>query len=162
MGMYETLFDWINNRLIRTMARSNSLRSKVLANRVGLMKSRPGCQERFSDPCHVHIFAFLGHANLMHWSSDLQSRAINQMGVRLLFPSQEWSIPNFFRSLTRNITSQGKRNLASHSLLRWRMIILPILTTSLIHFSFKRLGGCIFSNLECKGQTPSTSRLLSK
>ena len=39
-------------------------------------------------------------------------------------------------SLTRNlITSHRMKILAFHSLLRWKMIILPILTTSLIHFS---------------------------
>ena len=31
-----------------------------------------------------------------------------------------------------------------HSLLRWKMIILPILTTLLIHFLFKRSGECSF------------------
>ena len=30
--------------------------------------------------------------------------------------------------------------VAFHSLLRWKMILLPILTISLIHFSFRRLG----------------------
>ena len=34
--------------------------------------------------------------------------------------------------------------LAFHTLLTWKMIILPILTTSLIHFFFKRLGECTF------------------
>ena len=38
-------------------------------------------------------------------------------------------------SLTRNMTSQSMENLAFHSLLTWKMIILPILATSLIHFS---------------------------
>ena len=45
---------------------------------------------------------------------------------------------NFPCSLTRNITSHSMENLAFRSLLWWRRIILPILTTSLIHFS---LGG---------------------
>ena len=36
----------------------------------------------------------------------------------------------FACSLIRNITSHGKKNLACHSLLRWKMIFLPILTTS--------------------------------
>ena len=37
-----------------------------------------------------------------------------------------------------------------HSLLRWKMIILPILTTSLIHFSLGRLGECSFWTWECE------------
>ena len=49
--------------------------------------------------------------------------------------SQEWSISNFPScSLTRNITPHSMRNLAFHSSLRWKMIILPILTISLINF----------------------------
>ena len=50
------------------------------------------------------------------------------------FHSHEWSISNFPCSLTSNITSHSMENLAFHSLLRWKMIVLPILTTSLIHF----------------------------
>ena len=50
---------------------------------------------------------------------------------------------NFPSSLTRNITSHSKENLAVHSWLRQKSIILltvQILATSLIHFLFKRLG----------------------
>ena len=43
---------------------------------------------------------------------------------------------NFPCSLTRNIAPYSNmKNLAFHSLLKWEIIILPILTTSLIHFS---------------------------
>ena len=52
---------------------------------------------------------------------------------RLCFHSQEWSMSNFPYSLTRNITSHSVKNVAFHSLLRWKMIILPIPTASLIH-----------------------------
>ena len=52
------------------------------------------------------------------------------------FHSQEWSILNFPCSLTRNITPHSMKNVPFHSLLiRWKMIVLPILTTSHIHFS---------------------------
>ena len=40
----------------------------------------------------------------------------------------------------QNITSHSMKNIAFHSVLRWKMIILPILTTSLIHFTFLNLG----------------------
>ena len=43
------------------------------------------------------------------------------------------------------------KNLAVHSLLSWQMIILPILTTSLICFSFEGLGECTFRTWEWKG-----------
>ena len=43
-------------------------------------------------------------------------------------------------SLTRNITWHSMNNLAFHSSFRWKMIILPILSTSRIHSLFGRLG----------------------
>ena len=60
------------------------------------------------------------------------------------FHSQEWSISNFPCSLKRNITWHSMKNLVFHRLLRWNMIILPIITTSVIHFLFKGLGECSF------------------
>ena len=44
--------------------------------------------------------------------------------------------------------SHALKNLGFHSLLRWKMIILPILTTSLIHFS--KDGRMYFLNLGVK------------
>ena len=41
-------------------------------------------------------------------------------------------------------TWHNMRNLAFHSLLRWKMIILPILTTSVLIFLLRRLGECTF------------------
>ena len=52
------------------------------------------------------------------------------------FHSQEWSISNFLCSLARNITLHSKENLAFHSLLRRKMMLLPILTTSHVPFLF--------------------------
>ena len=43
------------------------------------------------------------------------------------------------------------KNLAFHSLLRWKVIVLPMLTTSCIHFSLGRLGECTFWTWEWKG-----------
>ena len=57
---------------------------------------------------------------------------------------QEWSMSNFPCSLTRSITSHSMENLAFHSLRRWQMIILPILTTSLIHISLKGWENVLF------------------
>ena len=47
-------------------------------------------------------------------------------------------------SLTRNITSPSMENLAFRSLFRWKMIILPVLTTSLIHFCLKGWENALF------------------
>ena len=59
-----------------------------------------------------------------------------------------WSISNSPHSLTRNRTSHSMmKNLASHSLLRWQLIILPILTTSLRHFSLKAWENVLFEKL---------------
>ena len=68
---------------------------------------------------------------------------------------------NFLCSLTSNITSNSMRNLAFHSLLRWKMIMLPILITSPIHFSLGRLGECSFWTWEWKGQ-PNEYKLCQK
>ena len=46
-------------------------------------------------------------------------------------------------SLTRNITSHSMKNLAFHSLHRWKVVILPILPTSLIHLSLKGLENVV-------------------
>ena len=48
-------------------------------------------------------------------------------------------------------TSHSKENLAFHSLLRWKMIIIQILATPLMHFLFKRLGECTFWAQDWKG-----------
>ena len=45
------------------------------------------------------------------------------------------------------------KKLAFHNSLRWKMIILPILTTSPVHFCFQGLGECNFLNLGVKGLT---------
>ena len=66
-----------------------------------------------------------------------------------LIHSWEWSISNFPCKLTRNITSHSKENLAFHSLLRWKVILLPVLPTSLIHFLSNRLGECTFWMRPC-------------
>ena len=54
---------------------------------------------------------------------------------------------NLSCSLTRNITSLSMKNLAFHSLLRWKITILSILTTSLIHFSLEGWENC--APLQC-------------
>ena len=55
---------------------------------------------------------------------------------------------NFPCSLTINITLYSMKSLAFHSLYRWKMIILPILTTSLMHtYSLWKDGSMYFLNL---------------
>ena len=62
--------------------------------------------------------------------------------------SREWSISNFSCSSSRSIASHSGKDLAFHSLLRWKFIdILPILPTSVIHFFLKRLGECTFRSV---------------
>ena len=53
------------------------------------------------------------------------------------FHSQEWSISNFSCSLTRTITVTQYEGLGVSYLLRWNVIRLPVLTTSLIHSLWK-------------------------
>ena len=59
--------------------------------------------------------------------SDIKNKTLI-LYVRPAHPvvhSQEWLISNLPCRLTRNITSHSMKNLAFHSLLRWKMIILP-------------------------------------
>ena len=62
----------------------------------------------------------------------------------LTFNSREWSRSNFSCSLTSNITWQGMKNLAFHSLLRRKTIVL--LNSHSITYTFlcERLGECTF------------------
>ena len=55
-------------------------------------------------------------------------------------------------SLTRNITPHSMKNLTFHSLLRWKVVILQILATSLIQSLFERLGEYTFIAQEWKGE----------
>ena len=55
-------------------------------------------------------------------------------------------------SRTRNMTSHSMENLTFHSLLRWKVIILQILVTSLIQSLFERLGEYTFWAQEWKGK----------
>ena len=47
-------------------------------------------------------------------------------------------------SFTRNITSHSMKSLAFHSLTTWKIILLPIPTTALIHFSLKGWENVLF------------------
>ena len=60
------------------------------------------------------------------------------------FTPKSYQFSNFSGSLTRNITSHSMENLAFHSFLRLKMIILPILTISLIHLSLKGWENVLF------------------
>ena len=70
------------------------------------------------------------------------------------FHSQEWSISNFPRGLTKNTTSShSMENLTFHSfMLRGKMILLPNLTTSPMYtILFLKVWRIFFFNLEVKG-----------
>ena len=73
-----------------------------------------------------------------------------ELGATELYSDQ---CKNFPCSLTRNITSHSMKNLAFHSLLEWKMIILPILTTSPLPFSLYTIERMYFLNLGVEGLT---------
>ena len=61
---------------------------------------------------------------------------------------------NFSHSLTRNTTSHSLKNVAFHSLHRWKMIfVLPNSHCVTYKFLYKRLGECIFFNLGVNRKT---------
>ena len=62
-------------------------------------------------------------------------RRQNVVGNSFYTPSQEWSISNLPCSFVRNFTSHSMKNLAFHSLPRLKIIIIPILASSLTHIS---------------------------
>ena len=64
------------------------------------------------------------------------------------FDSQEWSISNFSCSLTGNyLTTHNMENLTFHHLLRWKLIILPTIPTSLIYIFRARNWEKTFSHI---------------
>ena len=106
-------------------------------------------------PPHPLLLPSLPSLHLLPSSSKISPRAflharhlfLSHVLMRLQpFHSQDWTISNVSDSLTRNITSHRMKNLVSHSLFRWKMIILLILTTRLTQFLFWNLGGCTFWN----------------
>ena len=74
---------------------------------------------------------------------DRESRSREEQVLTVALP-RVGSISNFSCSITRIITSHRMENLAFNSLLRWNMIMTPILTTYLIHFSFKGWENVLF------------------
>ena len=76
--------------------------------------------------------------NSVGCSTNLKVCLVSNYVFFILSPALQqwdsWSIWNFPCSLTRNVTSHSMKNLSFYSLPRWKVIILPILNTSLIHF----------------------------
>ena len=66
------------------------------------------------------------------------------------FHSQEWSKSIFSCCVNKSITKHSMKNLAFHTLFRWRMIVLPILYSlhHLVYISLKRLGRMYFLRRE--------------
>ena len=126
----------------------------IEAVNIGFFSSHPSppAVEEFHNTEHPHSCA--GAAR------NRSEEKINQSGISgQLLPSYCISLT---RSLLRvinvkiplhpqNMTSHSMENLAFHSLLRWKMIIIQILATPLMHFLFKRLGECTFWAQEWKG-----------
>ena len=54
------------------------------------------------------------------------------------------SLKHNVKKKSRNMFPRSMKNLALHILLRWKMIILRILATSLIHFSWKGCENVVF------------------
>ena len=76
-------------------------------------------------------------------------------------PKRQRSISNFTYSLARNTTQHSMKNLAFHSLLRWMMNILEILTNSLNAFLLKTLEVCTSLRVKTK-QTVNQSECFSQ
>ena len=122
-------------------------------------------QSNVPEKCNNHFILCVHHVQQLCWCVLLLSPQVAGplwmwfVAPSYPFHSWEWSMSNFPSSPTRNITSHSKENLAYYSLLRWKMIVIQILTTSLIHFLSNRLGECTFWAQEWQGYLvcPSTS-----
>ena len=90
-------------------------------------RDQPGCCLQYNQ-----MFSHIIQGRLEQITQDRKQIRPTINGSEL-----QWSISRFSCNLTRNATSHSMENLAFHSLLGWKMLILPILTTSLIHFSLK-------------------------
>ena len=98
------------------------------------------CQGSFSHKSRCMLVAFV-----TKWNQGTLNRGVEWWHHKNEpFDSWEWSMSHFSCSLSLNITSHSMENFAFHSLLRWEIIIRPILTTSLIHRLLKMLGECTF------------------
>ena len=82
---------------------------------------------KFSILCYISGEAA---GEIWHWSL-LGVKGSRSSWFPWHFHSQEWSIPNSC-NLTRNIKPHRMKNLR-----KWRMNLLPILTSSLTHFSLE-------------------------
>ena len=65
-----------------------------------------------------------------------------------------WSISNVPVASPERLHHTVMENVAFHRLLRWKMIILPTLTTSPIHFSLKGWENVCFERVGVKGLIP--------
>ena len=81
-------------------------------------------------------------AIITQWRGPFQVWSLGWAGPLEPFHSQGWPTSNFFSSLTKDITWHSMKKLAFH---RWKMIMLPIFTTSLhMHFSLKGWKNVLF------------------
>ena len=63
-----------------------------------------------------------------YWKFERSTLSLPRVTINSKFPLQP-------HQKSHSFTSHGMKNFAFHSFLRWKMITLPILTTSLMHFS---------------------------
>ena len=103
---------------------------------------------------HMRISAFV-HPNWTRFWNFTRKRYHEHPDLSGYITLSLLRVINFSCGFTRSITSHSMENLAFHRLLIWKMIILPILPTSLIHFLSNRLG-------ECKGRFKSISSIWSE
>ena len=82
--------------------------------------------------------------NQFAFNAEAKDKVYDKTTIKTLtLHSWEWSMSKFLCILTRNMTSHSKENLAFHSLLRWKMILIQILTTLCI-FSLEGWENVLF------------------
>ena len=86
---------------------------------------------------HLWPFAFPRSSSSNVTDRSVPSRPTPPLGRVNLFTPKSDLLQISPAASPEILHSHSMKNLPFHSLLRWKMIILPILTTSLIHFTLK-------------------------
>ena len=84
---------------------------------------------------------------------DYNKKCGHQRLINYPFAAREIGIDHSWDPHQKYCISHSNGELDFHCLLRWKMIIVPILTTSLIHFLFRSLGECTLNVVTLIGKS---------
>ena len=89
---------------------------------------------------NVRLLVLTWYMNCWLPIGDYNKKCGHQRLINYPFAAREIGIDHSWDPHQKYCISHSNGELDFHCLLRWKMIIVPILTTSLIHFLFRSLG----------------------